>query len=423
MNLNSTELELIRSYLEAVGDRLNEPDRDETLAEIESHIHEAIATRFQAEEGPGLVEAVLAEMEPPEHYGSPPVPTGQGGLCGFALAGALLLPWGLPVLYHVILLTPAGDGGRMPAFYDNSLYHFLVLPVGLISMILSVVFGWCSVGRIRKSSGALSGFPLAAIDTIFYPLLLVNLVAFIVMVNVLDAAEGGVGRIFVLPLMLLPLLGNISVFRRAYQSLKHGRSILRPIVVHIGVYVLIMIGLIAWGTSMNRGRGERAMQEYEASVAGMEREFEMASALPAEFTSDDLNRPWTGLMKFMRDAETSSRSKAERLDALKTFVDPEVVESLMAGVKASGSSRIKAKNGEYLESTDLQAYLKGARTGGSTMGGLTDGVAGDSKAMNSIRVTSELYTFEVPVRYVTDLGWRLGKSDLIHAIILSAVEE
>ena len=423
MNLKSTELELIRSYLQAVGDRLNEPDRDETLAEIESHIHEAIAVRFQAGEGPGLVEAVLAEMEPPEHYGSPPVPTGQGGLCGFALAGALLLPWGLPVLYHVILLTPAGDGGRMPAFYDSSLYHFLVLPVGLISMILSVVFGCCSVGRIRKSSGSLSGFPLAAIDTIFYPLLLVNLFAFIVLVNVLAAAEGAVGNIWVLLLMLLPLLFNISVFRRAYQSLKHGRSILRPIVVHIGVYVLIMIGLFAWGTSMNRARAERALQTHKASVAKMDRAFEMVSALPQEFSSDDLNRPWTGLMGFMRDAEASPGSKAERLDALRAFVDPEVVESLMAGVEASGPSRIKATNGEYLESSDLQAYLKSARTGGSTMGGLTDGVAGDSKAMNSIRVTNELYTFEVPVRYVTDLGWRLGKSDLIHAIILSAVEE
>ncbi len=52
-----------------------------------------------------------------------------------------------------------------------------------------------------------------------------------------------------------------------------------------------------------------------------------------------------------------------------------------------------------------------------------ENVVSDSKAMNSIRVTNELYTFEVPVRYVTDLGWRLGKSDLIHAIILSAVEE
>ena len=43
MNLSTPELSLIDSYLGAVGERLAESDRDETLAEIKSHIHEAIA--------------------------------------------------------------------------------------------------------------------------------------------------------------------------------------------------------------------------------------------------------------------------------------------------------------------------------------------------------------------------------------------
>ncbi|MFT6792374.1 MAG: hypothetical protein ACJAR1_000353 [Rubritalea sp.] len=422
MNPNTAEQEQIKAYLDAVSANLTGPDRSETLADLESHIYEAIAAKADSGEPAGVVDAVLLEMDPPEHYGSPPVSADQGRLCGFALAGALLLPWGLPLFYRMIHLTPVGDGSRLPSFYDSSLYHFLVLPVGVISIILSAVLGWYSVRRIRKSSGAISGFPLATIAAIFYPLVIVNMIAFIVVVNVLDAAENSVPFMLILPLILVLLLGNLSLFRRVYRSLKQGQSILRPIAPHIVVFVVTMMGMIAWGTALNRARGEEDRKEFQAYEEKIRHKHAMQVSLPEEISGDDLRRPWTGLIQFIMDPETPSKRIAERVDGLKAVVDPEVVNDLIEGADGTGPARTKANNGEYLEPSDLRAYLKSARIVGSNLGGYQGGSAGDPKALNIITVRNELYSFEVPVRYVPDVGWRLGKSDLIDAIVLDTID-
>ena len=41
------------------------------------------------------------------------------GFCNLALIGAIMLPWGLPVLWHVVMLTPIGDGKRQSTFYEG----------------------------------------------------------------------------------------------------------------------------------------------------------------------------------------------------------------------------------------------------------------------------------------------------------------
>lgn len=70
MAILSTEIEKrIRQYLDEVARRLSgvsEKSRQETLQDLESHIHEA----FQRRSGASLadLEAVLAEMDPPESY-------------------------------------------------------------------------------------------------------------------------------------------------------------------------------------------------------------------------------------------------------------------------------------------------------------------------------------------------------------------
>jgi hypothetical protein len=111
------------------------------------------------------------------------------------------------------------------------------------------------------------------------------------------------------------------------------------------------------------------------------------------------------------------------VDGLKAVVDPEVVNDLIGGADGSQPSRMKSESGEYLEASDLRAYLKNVQIEGFNYSGYEGGSAGDPKALNSITVGNGLYSFEVPVRYVPDVGWRLGKSDLIDAIVLDTIRE
>ena len=69
MDLADYEWSQIKSYLEAVRPRLTGPESEETLVDIESHIHMAIKARLEAGEQGNLVAAVLAELDRPEQYG------------------------------------------------------------------------------------------------------------------------------------------------------------------------------------------------------------------------------------------------------------------------------------------------------------------------------------------------------------------
>ena len=223
MNTTPTEQQRIKVYLEAVGENLTGPDRSETLADLESHIHEAIGARTDAGESSGVVDAVLAEMEPPESYVDPTSAT-PARICSLAIMGAILLPFGLPVLWHVVRLTPAGDHWKDLEFYSSSLYHFFVLPLGLIAMALSPIFGAMSVKRIRQSKGTLTGGPLAVLDSVFYPILLIDLVVFIVLANIMDVRETGIPSFLAFFVVILVVLANVLTFRSACRQLQTAQS-------------------------------------------------------------------------------------------------------------------------------------------------------------------------------------------------------
>lgn len=223
MNTNPAEQEQIKAYLDAVGANLTGPDRSETLADLESHIYEAIAARAGAGESAGVVDAVLTEMDPPESYADS-APATKAGICGLAIFGAILLPFGLPVLWHVVRLTPAGDHWKDLEFFSSPLYYFLILPLGLIAMVISPILGAISARRIQQSKGTLTGRPLAILDAVFYPILLINLVVFIVLANILDVQEKAVPSFLVFFVVILVLLANAFIYRRVCRQLQTSRT-------------------------------------------------------------------------------------------------------------------------------------------------------------------------------------------------------
>ena len=138
MNLSTPELSLIDSYLGAVGERLAESDRNETLAEIESHIHEAIAARVKSGERAGVVEAVLAEMDPPEYYETDsPVP--DEGILNARGGPRSRSNWMLKLGFALCVL--GGFFALIFPWYDigRSILIFSLLPAGLVLLVIGLL--------------------------------------------------------------------------------------------------------------------------------------------------------------------------------------------------------------------------------------------------------------------------------------------
>ncbi len=96
MNLSNELTKQVTDHLDEVRKYLgNLPadERQEILQSIESHIYDALQSRSDGEPTPALLDAVIAEMDPPESYGELPTPPQKkksrrkliATLCGLAL--------------------------------------------------------------------------------------------------------------------------------------------------------------------------------------------------------------------------------------------------------------------------------------------------------------------------------------------------
>lgn len=213
MELSKSELSLIKSYLDAVRAQITGPGRDDTIADIELHIHAAIeASRKDRMEG-DIVAAVLDELDAPEQYRPTRDQSDRASLTIYGLIGACLLPLTIPVIGHVAELTPVGEGSPMPAFYQSTFYQFVLLPLGVISPLIAMVLGWVGVQECRLSNGVKYGFPLAVIALVGAPMICVNLFVFIVYANVVYGSYA-IPSLLAMLILVLVLFVNVWILRR-----------------------------------------------------------------------------------------------------------------------------------------------------------------------------------------------------------------
>jgi hypothetical protein len=193
MNETAAVEKRINHYLDAVREQLaglSDDEADSIIDDLREHIH---ARLHALGDPPTLdrIKTVLAEMDPPESFAEnlegaagPPARVSR-----LAVIGAALLPFG--IVAGILLLFPAGsatysvvDGVAAAAprvAWWQWLLRFTVLPLGVISPFATTILGIVSLSQIRASGGRLIGKPLALIDALFYPLLLLDglLVAFL----------------------------------------------------------------------------------------------------------------------------------------------------------------------------------------------------------------------------------------------------
>jgi len=179
----------INQYLDAVREQISglSPDEvDNIIDDLRGHIDVALQSRGDQ---PTLenVEAVLAEMDPPESF-APDLDETTGvvpKVSRTAIIGAVLLPFG--ILTTILFLIPGitystVDGLTTnkvpPSFWWQWLLLVTILPLA------TTILGLVSISQIRASKGKLMGKPLALVDTLFYPLLVLDglLIAFMFMI-------------------------------------------------------------------------------------------------------------------------------------------------------------------------------------------------------------------------------------------------
>jgi hypothetical protein len=177
----------INQYLDTVRGQLSRLSRDEADSIIDD-LREHIDAAMQAHgDRPTLenVEAVLAEMDPPESFAADLDESTEvvPKVSRSAVIGAVLLPFG--ILLAILSLMPVSstassvvDGVTTSILPATTWWQWLlritIVPLGIISPFATTILGLVSISQIRASKGKLVGKPLALIDTLFYPLLLLD---------------------------------------------------------------------------------------------------------------------------------------------------------------------------------------------------------------------------------------------------------
>ncbi len=172
-------LDLIDAVLRDGG--MTRSDRQSVLDDVRGHIVEMLRERVQCESMVGDVQAVIAELDPPESYAGDPAEAAttaapEPRLSRLAVVGAFwalfFFAAALPMVFGVerVEIRP-GQAAPGPAWWQH-LLRLTLLPLGLSAPFGTTILGLISIQKIRHSGGKLCGLGLAVADTLFFPLVL-----------------------------------------------------------------------------------------------------------------------------------------------------------------------------------------------------------------------------------------------------------
>ena len=105
-----------------------------------------------------------------------------------AIIGALLIPFGFIL---VLLLFPLSRSTTptSPSTWQTML-RFTLLPLSIIAPIASTALGFISISKIRNSNGTIYGLPLAVFVSLFYPIIVLDLILIIIGWTLLGDIQG-----------------------------------------------------------------------------------------------------------------------------------------------------------------------------------------------------------------------------------------
>jgi hypothetical protein len=125
----TAHLDEIRKHL----GKLPADERQEILQSIESHIYDALESRSEGKPTPALLDAVLAEMDPPESYGESIVTPKKKTRPGLRIISGIFII----ALLSVLLISVRNETSQTPPLVNQNL---LINPIQIIEGV-----GWDDV--------------------------------------------------------------------------------------------------------------------------------------------------------------------------------------------------------------------------------------------------------------------------------------
>jgi hypothetical protein len=196
MRLTAEQQERINQYLNQVQRNLaplSSIEQEEILDNLRAHIHSEIENRSLGSPTLEEVESVLNDMDQPESFSEgqlkPPaeVPINKR-ISRKAIIGMVLLPFG----FFLLFLSFPVSASNAPTTASNwqIVLRFTLLPLSMLAPFASTALGFWGISEIRNSGGKVYGMPLAVFVSLFYPILVLDLILIILGWLVLGGIEG-----------------------------------------------------------------------------------------------------------------------------------------------------------------------------------------------------------------------------------------
>lgn len=187
--------ERIDQYLKAVASHLSslsEDEKEEILNSVRDHIDNELKIRSQEQPTLDDVKEVLQGMDPPASYmGSTSQlsvdKSQERRISRLAIIGALLLP----VLFVILIFITLNSNTIFTSPSNwQILLRFIILLTAVIASFASIAFGFTSISQIRNSNGSIYGLPLAVFVSLFYPIIVLDVILIMIGFTLLGNIEG-----------------------------------------------------------------------------------------------------------------------------------------------------------------------------------------------------------------------------------------
>lgn len=182
MSQNKLVEDKVQAYLAAVHGYLGSlsgEEAEEILSSIRGHIDGELERIADGSATLAQIEQVLASMDPPESYaqGASELLDIEPPPARFAkqpIIGAIFLPFGVIMALMMFIAVPGGGGTTTWQW----IARFTILPLGILAPFVCTVMGFMGISAIRQSQGKLMGMPLALLDALFYPVIILDALLF-----------------------------------------------------------------------------------------------------------------------------------------------------------------------------------------------------------------------------------------------------
>jgi hypothetical protein len=196
MKLTAENESQINQYLNEVQrnlESLSTVEQEEILENLQAHIYSELENRSLDSPTSEDVESVLIDMDSPESYAdtsvdfTPETPK-EKRTSRRAIIGAIILPFGFFLILLIIPLSASNTA--TPVSTWQTILRITLLPMSILAPFASTALGLLGISEIRNSYGEVYGMPLAVFVSLFYPILVLDLILFIIGWSVLSDIDG-----------------------------------------------------------------------------------------------------------------------------------------------------------------------------------------------------------------------------------------